>query len=724
MFREVIEGFTIDGPSTQDHDDALTAEERPDGSLRFLISIADVASQVPIGSLVDQAAAEKGFSFYFPQAVRPMLPYWLSHDRLSLVAEAPRLAVTLALPIDGAGQAGTPTFLPTIVVSRARLTYAAADQLVTDASDPIGRQLRRWAELAQRLRRHRTPKGTSLVDDLARGVMLTEEGDERVLKNSERHISYLIVQEAMVLYNRLLAEWCQIHGVPVLYRNHQPLATPPIDETAREQPSVTGLVGLKSGYHRVALGHKGLGLASYLHATSPIRRFADVIVQRMLLAWLAGQPLPYTETDLDQMALAMNQAELRIKRQYKSAHYQEVDRLIRQALATDSFTNFPDHWYHLLLREMRNERNVSPQLVVETQTRLLAGRLSQKAKQVLLDKVGRSLVWQPVANLLKPDRALSLTAITQPELGVRGKYRPAIMRDAWRIVLGRLPGAETMVPAAIRHLRDSGYVSKELLNFLRETEGVGSLTYTGQPLAGGIYMTRLLITLEDQRVIESRDCFGETRRVAESRARKNVLAQLLDTEDDVLEEEIFLKNQRELAERCQADLRRSYPKAISVLHTYAQRQQLRAPMYVVSQVAPKIWEANVTLADSQGRLLTVAYQMGATAKQAKRAAASSLIRSLLSELIVEPGQSYSPLWPQPASVEHGPRWINLLHTRSVRLGLKAPKISYKRQGDQIHCSYTVPETTHDQVTFVASGSTRDEALLLAARVAYEAVYAA
>ncbi|WP_353860534.1 ribonuclease R [Azospirillum formosense] len=317
---------TIDGADARDFDDAVWAEPDPDpankGGWHLLVAIADVAFYVRPNSALDRAAYERGNSVYFPDRVVPMLPEALSNDLCSLRPQEDRACVAAHLWIDRHGALLRHRFVRGLMRSAARLTYeqvqAARDGAPDEATAPLletviaplyGAYARLWAA--------RQRRGTLELDLPERRVRLDERGRVAEIAPRERLDSHRLIEEFMICANVAAADSLERAGMPGLFRVHD---QPSLDkqETLREfltgigytLPRVprlspahfTALLDRAAGttesqlvsevilrsqsqaeYSPENIGHFGLSLDRYAHFTSPIRRYADLIVHRALI---------------------------------------------------------------------------------------------------------------------------------------------------------------------------------------------------------------------------------------------------------------------------------------------------------------------------------------------------------------------------------------------------------------------------------------------------------
>jgi ribonuclease R len=331
--------FTIDPDTAKDFDDALSVEEEP-GGLRAWVHIADVSAFVPAGSLLDRGASRRAFTTYVPGRAAPMLPPELADDRCSLRPYEDRLTVTAEFPPDG-----DPRLYRSVIRSDARLTYGQAER--READPQIAAALERTDRLTTELRDRRFARGALRIEspDLAfefdgRG------GVARAWKESEP-TAHRLVEELMILANEAVAELLSSRRREALYRVHErpdpqaiallirklaglEVPTPRTPELEELSPATAAHVAsqaaelvtdyaARSGRGREAfpalvlrslkqarydpanLGHSGLASPAYCHFTSPIRRYPDMVVHRVLLRELGASDDPAPE-ELDALA--------------------------------------------------------------------------------------------------------------------------------------------------------------------------------------------------------------------------------------------------------------------------------------------------------------------------------------------------------------------------------------------------------------------------------------
>jgi ribonuclease R len=352
-----IPTVTIDPDDAKDFDDALSLEPLDGGAVCVGIHIADVSAYVRPGTALDREAQRRGNSTYLVGTVIPMLPEKLSNGLCSLVEAQDRLAKAVFITFDQSGRARDVAFANTVIRSRKRLTYKQAHALLFQhdlakiralplppkhQTGSTGRALssltdlelvdlqswlkRLWA-LAARLRRDRMAHGSLDLDMPETKIFVDAEGYADRLEKIEHDESHQLIEEFMLAANEAVARVTRTHRLPSLYRVHDQPDEEKLNEL-REQLAtfgvVTGnlahreelvklLVALKdhpqgytlrtqllrslkkAGYRATADGHFGLHKRDYTHFTSPIRRYADLVVHRVLDFYLvkhAGHPAP------------------------------------------------------------------------------------------------------------------------------------------------------------------------------------------------------------------------------------------------------------------------------------------------------------------------------------------------------------------------------------------------------------------------------------------------
>jgi ribonuclease R len=321
---------TIDPDDARDFDDAIDVEKISDGNWRLGVHIADVSAYVKPGNALDREARRRGNSVYLPDRVIPMLPPRLSNGVCSLRPDVDRLTYSVFIDFDKNGRAKKARFSKTVIRSARRLTYKQAYAILqSKPTDELGNRLHLAWELAALLRRKRFEYGSLDLDFPEVKVHVDSEGRPIKLERVENDESHQLIEEFMLAANEAVARELRERSVPTIYRVHE---DPDPDKLAEYREFVLSLnhkvgdlshrkeiqrflastrgspeeqalkIGLlkslkRARYAAQPLGHYGLAKANYLHFTSPIRRYADLIVHRTLF----DRGSKKSKSDLNQM---------------------------------------------------------------------------------------------------------------------------------------------------------------------------------------------------------------------------------------------------------------------------------------------------------------------------------------------------------------------------------------------------------------------------------------
>ncbi len=320
--------FTVDPADAKDHDDALSVRDLENGHQEVGVHIADVSHFVPEGGPVDMEAMARGTSVYLVDRVIPMLPEVLSGDVCSLREGVDRQAVSVFLEMDRGGCVHGERFERTRIRSRRRISYEEAQQ-VLDGQGSLGTEvddaLRRLDDLARKVREERVARGSLDLEMPESRVILNDDGEPLDVQKVERLESHRLIEDFMILANEAVARACEARALPVLYRVHEPPAREKAEELVaflqglghriprrktltpqdvqtlldavqgRPEEELVSAVVLRSlqraCYDPANLGHFGLASTAYLHFTSPIRRYPDLVVHREVVRTLVlGEP--------------------------------------------------------------------------------------------------------------------------------------------------------------------------------------------------------------------------------------------------------------------------------------------------------------------------------------------------------------------------------------------------------------------------------------------------
>jgi ribonuclease R len=329
---------TIDGETARDFDDAVYVCRWNQGYELF-VSIADVAAYVAPGSAIDQEAYARGTSVYFPDRAIPMLPEALSNGICSLNPKEDRLTKTVAVEFNAGGEVIRSRFFNSVIRSHARMTYTDVRRILVDRDpevfarhEKLVDQFKLMEELALLIYEIRRARGNLDFDLPEAEIILDMQGLPENIVRAERNIAHRIIEEFMIAANEAVARHLKEQDRPLLYRVHEgpdrealeaiapfllslgyrlplkknkiaPLEIQTLLEAARGKPEerVLNRVVLRSMkqavYQPENIGHFGLASTCYTHFTSPIRRYPDLIVHRMLDKSVRGEKLRANERE-------------------------------------------------------------------------------------------------------------------------------------------------------------------------------------------------------------------------------------------------------------------------------------------------------------------------------------------------------------------------------------------------------------------------------------------
>jgi ribonuclease R len=352
-----ISTFTIDGENARDFDDAVSVERDKDGGVILYVSISDVSHYVKEETALDNEAYSRGTSVYFPDRAIPMFPAELSNEICCLHPRVDRLTLTAELRYERNGERKGVQFYPSVIRSDERLTYTLVRRILLEEDAELKRKfehllpsLELMAELCQELRRRRMERGAIDFDLPEPEVILNLQGETEDVIRAERNLAHQIIEEFMIAVNEAVAHFMEERGVPFIYRIHESPKKEAVDEFRR----FISNLGYKSmrpdhGMKRVAdhsprefqrvlsevkgspeervineillrsmkwakysaknLGHFGLASDCYTHFTSPIRRYPDLIVHRLLKQVLSEKEVKISDEALANKADHLSERE-------------------------------------------------------------------------------------------------------------------------------------------------------------------------------------------------------------------------------------------------------------------------------------------------------------------------------------------------------------------------------------------------------------------------------
>lgn len=322
--------ITIDGDDAKDLDDAVYVKKLSNGNYKLIVSIADVSHYIPEGSMLDQEAFKRGNSVYLVDRVLPMFPKEISNGICSLNPDEDKLTFTCEMEIDQNGKVVDSDTYKSVIKSVRRMTYTNVNRMIAGEEEALKEysdikdMVMEMLELSKIIRQVKYNRGSIDFDLPEIKLILDEDGKVKYIKNRERGESERIIEDFMIAANETVAEKLFWMEIPSVYRTHEkpdPERIKNLNETLSkfkyrihsldeihpkkfqkiiEDSKERGinllvhkliLMALKQARYTVDnLGHFGLASGYYTHFTSPIRRYADLTVHRILNSVLHGYP--------------------------------------------------------------------------------------------------------------------------------------------------------------------------------------------------------------------------------------------------------------------------------------------------------------------------------------------------------------------------------------------------------------------------------------------------
>ncbi|MBN9655953.1 ribonuclease R [Halobacillus sp. GSS1] len=326
---------TIDGADAKDLDDAVMVKKLDNGNYKLGVSIADVTYYVKEGSPIDQEARERATSVYLVDRVIPMIPHRLSNGICSLNPQVDRLTLTCEMEINSSGEVVNHEIFQSVIKTNERMTYKDVNSILQDEDPELMKKyeelvpmFKDMEKLASILRGKRMGRGAIDFDFKEAGVVVDEEGKAVDVRLRERSVAERLIEEFMLAANETVAEHFHWMDVPFIHRIHQdpdedklqnffefvanmgysvkgtadnvhPQALQKVLEEVKgtQEDMIISKLMLRSmqqaKYDPQGLGHFGLATDFYTHFTSPIRRYPDLIVHRLIRTYLVEEKLDY-----------------------------------------------------------------------------------------------------------------------------------------------------------------------------------------------------------------------------------------------------------------------------------------------------------------------------------------------------------------------------------------------------------------------------------------------
>lgn len=338
--------FTIDPETAKDYDDAVSLEPHPSGGWLLGVHIADVSTYVTPGSLLDKEALKRGNSIYLVDRAVMMLPRELTTKVCSLNPENDHLTHSAELHLNNEGELLGYTTFPSVIHSKARLTYTQVQKFIDGQPDhgipePVLHRLENLWPLVRNIRALRVANGSVEINTPEIEIKLNDQGKvEKMMPRSESKEAYQLIEECMLLANRAVAKILISSEKPSIYRVHeepdeeqwaamgmelQALGIPALPQTRQEINEAVHMAAgtaveytanlailrnfKRAEYSATQIGHFGLAFDDYTHFTSPIRRYPDLLVHRLLKAVEKGTEFGMSGDRIEQIAMHCNETE-------------------------------------------------------------------------------------------------------------------------------------------------------------------------------------------------------------------------------------------------------------------------------------------------------------------------------------------------------------------------------------------------------------------------------
>ncbi len=374
--------FTVDGPLTRDFDDALSIETK-DNTIHVGIHIADVAGLIPPDSKVDEEAFRRGSSVYLPCRQIPMLPPALSQETLSLKEGCDRWAISLLCRLDREGNLLDYRFSPSLIRVKKRYTYDEVNE--HHIREDHFRQL---LDLSRILRQKRIDGGALLLTLPELVIEINSDEPISVQKIDQDTPSRMMVAEFMILHNQLTARFAGDHGIPVLFRSQEKpserLSSEGLDYVyyvfkQRRKLSPLSIVTEPKP-------HSGLGVDAYTQASSPIRRYFDLLVQRQLRSFLlTGAPL-YSCEDLEQRRMALESTLRDVERMTRNRNRYWIYKYLLQHAG--------EHFFAFILDVMKSRcRILLPDLLLLSEMKIENSQKFSEGQKIMV-RIKKSDPWE------------------------------------------------------------------------------------------------------------------------------------------------------------------------------------------------------------------------------------------------------------------------------------------------------------------------------------------
>jgi exoribonuclease-2 len=366
--------YTIDDESTTEIDDGLSWELLPDGRERIWVHIADPTRLLLPEDELDLEARKRGSTVYLPTGMIPMFPEVLATGPMSLVQGRMCYALSFGVLLDQLGAVEDYCIHPSTIKPTYRLTYEDVDEML---------ELANWAK-----KRHTWRYAQGAISINMPEAMIKVKGEEISIDILDDSISRQLVAEMMILAGEVAARYGQVHNIPLPFRGQPQPELPPEEELIQLPAGFVRSCAMrrcmpKSEMSTTPLRHAGLGLDTYTQATSPIRRYSDLLTHFQLKAHLRGEVLPFSAEQLKEVMMTV------------ATTTQEVTMVERQSNRYYALEYLRRHldkpWHITVLMWLREDSNLALILLEDLGLQLpMIFRRSIKLGEQLLVKVSHS----------------------------------------------------------------------------------------------------------------------------------------------------------------------------------------------------------------------------------------------------------------------------------------------------------------------------------------------
>ncbi|BAY07901.1 ribonuclease catalytic domain-containing protein [Calothrix sp. NIES-2098] len=345
--------YTIDDESTTEIDDGLSWESLPDGRERLWVHIADPTRLLVPEDDLDLEARKRGSTVYLPTGMIPMFPEVLATGPMSLVQGRVCCALSFGIILDPTGQVEDYSIHPSFIKPTYRLTYEDVDEMLQLGvqAEPEIAAIAMWA---QRRKAWRYAQGAISINMPEAAIKV--KGDEISIDILDDSLSRQLVAEMMILAGEVAARYGQTHKIPLPFRGQPQPELPPEEELLQLPAGFVRACAMrrcmpKSEMSITPVRHAGLGLDTYTQATSPIRRYSDLLTHFQLKAHLRGEVLPFSAEQLKEVMMTVTSITQEVTM---------VERQTNRYYALEYLRRYPDQvWQVTVLMWLREDSNLA-----------------------------------------------------------------------------------------------------------------------------------------------------------------------------------------------------------------------------------------------------------------------------------------------------------------------------------------------------------------------------